>query len=85
MKVDKPQLMTVENLRYKWLLEKYLNLKGVIMDDTNDKPHLPVHLILGNSECPRISTSEPQHVGKEWTQSQVRRSWAEPLLHLATS
>ena len=84
-KVDKPQLMTRENLRYKRLLQKYLNLTGVIVDDTNDKAHLPVHLTLGNSECPRISTSEPQHVGREWTQSQVTRSWAEPLLHLAMS
>lgn len=55
------------------------------MDDTHDKSHLLVHLILGNSAWPRISTSEPQHVGREWTQSQVTRSWAEPLLHLAMS
>ena len=34
-------------------------------DDMDDKPRLPVHLILGNSECPRISTSEPQRVGRE--------------------
>ena len=65
-KVDKPQLMTVENPRYKSLLEKHPHLKGVIMDDTDHKPRLPVHLILGNSECPRISTSEPQRVGREW-------------------
>ena len=65
-KVDKPQLMTVENPRYKSLLEKHPHLKGVIMDETDHKPRLPVHLILGNSECPRISTSEPQRVGREW-------------------
>ena len=65
-KVDRPQLMTVENPRYKRLFEKHPHLKGIIMDDTDGKPHLPVHLILGNSECPRISTSEPQGVGREW-------------------
>ena len=65
-KVDKPQLMTVENPRYKSLLEKHPHLKGVIMNDTDHKPRLSVHLILGNSECPRISTSEPQRVGREW-------------------
>lgn len=36
------------------------------MDDTDKKPHQPVHLILANCECPGISTSEPQGVGREW-------------------
>ena len=39
-KVDKPQLMTVENPRYKSLLKKHPHLKGVVMDDTDDKPRL---------------------------------------------
>jgi len=38
----------------------------VIIDDTDDRPRPPVHLILRNSECPRISTTEPQRVGREW-------------------
>ena len=65
-KVEKPQLMMLENPRYKKLIEKHQHLKGVIIDDTDDRPRLPVHLILGNSECPRISTTEPQRVGREW-------------------
>lgn len=64
-KVEKPQLMMLKNPHYKNLLAKYPHLKGVTMDDADDKARLPVHLILGNSECPRISTAEPQRVGRE--------------------
>ena len=65
-KVEKPQRMMLENPRYKKLIEKHQHLKGVIIDDTDDRPRLPVHLILGNSECPRMSTTEPQQLGREW-------------------
>lgn len=34
------------------------DLKDVSMDDTDDKPSLPVDLILGNRERPRISTTQ---------------------------
>ena len=58
-KVEEPHLMR-DNPRYKELL------KGVTMDENDGRPCLPVHIILGNSECPRISTTEPQRVGREW-------------------
>ena len=65
-KVEKPHLMMLDNPRYKKLVEKHPHLKGVTMDDNDERPRLPVHIILGNSECPRISTTEPQRVGREW-------------------
>ena len=65
-KVEKPHLMMLDNPHYKKLVEKHPHLKGVTMDDNDERPRLPVHLILGNSECPRISTTEPQRVGREW-------------------
>ena len=58
-KVEKPHLMLIDNPRYKKLVEKHPHLKGVSIDDSDERPRLPVHLILGNSECPRISTTEP--------------------------
>ena len=58
-KVEEPHLM-IDNPRYKELV------KGVTMDENDGRPFLPVHIILGNSECPRISTAEPQRVGREW-------------------
>ena len=47
------------------------------MDDNDERPRLPVHTILGNSECPRISTTEPQRVGREWdpVASYTKLSW----------
>ena len=59
-KVEKPHLMMIDNPRYKKLVEKHPHLKGVTMDDNDERPHLPVHVILGNSECPRISTTEQE-------------------------
>lgn len=58
MKVDKLQLMMVENFCYKSFLEKYLYFKGVIMDDIDYKFCLLVYFIFGNSECFRISILE---------------------------
>ena len=51
------------------------------MDDTDKRPRLPVHIILGNSECPRISTTEPQRVGREWdpVASRTKLGWTVTL------
>lgn len=65
-KVEKPHLMMEDNPRYKKLVEKHPHLKGVTIDDNDERPHLSVHIILGNSECHRISTTKPQRVGREW-------------------
>ena len=65
-KVEKPHLIMIDNPRYKKLVEKHPHLKGMIMDDNDERPRLPVHIILGHSECPRISTAEPQRVEREW-------------------
>ena len=65
-KVEKPHLMMLDNPRYKQLVEKHPHLKGVTMDNNDERLCLPVHIILGNSECPRISTTKPQRVEREW-------------------
>lgn len=64
-KVEKPHLVVVDNPQYTKLIEKHPHLKGVTMDDTDERPHLPVYIILGNSECPGMSTTEPQRVDYE--------------------
>lgn len=58
-KVDKPELMTLANPKYIELKKKYPHLSDVEIDDTDTKPHLPVHLVLGASEYARIKTSTP--------------------------
>lgn len=36
------------------------------MDDTDERSRLHVHIIPANSEWLRITTTEPQRVGREW-------------------
>lgn len=56
-KVDKPELMTLENPKYEELMKRYTHVHGVYMDDKDTKPQLPIHLVLGAYEYARIKTS----------------------------
>ena len=62
-KVDKNQLLSLENLRYERCLTKYANLKGIEMEDKDSKDTLPVHLILGASDYAKIKTETAPCVG----------------------
>ena len=53
-KVNKPELLFVKNPNYDQLLRKHDHLRGVTMDDSDTKPQLPIHLVLGNGEYARI-------------------------------
>ena len=44
-KVDRGTLLSLENPRYKELVERYNHLKKVTMDDVDEKEELPVHLL----------------------------------------
>ncbi|XP_078368252.1 uncharacterized protein LOC144652094 [Oculina patagonica] len=61
-KVDKPELMTLENPKYEELTKRYTHLSDVYMDDKDGKPKLPIHLVLGASEYARIKTSTPPKI-----------------------
>lgn len=52
-KVDKWELLSLENPNYKEVLAKYSHLRGVYIDDDDDKRVLPVHLILGANDFAR--------------------------------
>lgn len=60
-KVDKPELMLLQNPKYEELKRKYQHL--VRMDDEDSKPLLPVHLLLGASEYAKIKTVTPPKMG----------------------
>ena len=45
-RVDRAELLSVENPNYKEIISKYRHLKGVVMEDTDTKNSLPVHVIL---------------------------------------
>ena len=62
-KVDHRDLLSVGNPAYPELIGQYQHLQGVCMEDTDTKPFLPVHLILGAAEYSKIKTSEPQRTG----------------------
>ena len=63
-KVERGELLTLDNPKYKEMIAKFLHLKGVIMDDVTDKPELPVHLILGTSEYAKIKTETSPRIGR---------------------
>jgi len=62
-KVDKRELLSLENPKYKEVLAKYPHLRGVYIDDDDDKRVLPVHLILGANDFAGIHTGERLQVG----------------------
>ena len=62
-KVDKRELLSLENPKYKEVLAKYPHLRGMGIDDDDDKRGLPVHLILGANDFAKIRTGERLRVG----------------------
>ena len=62
-KVDKGVLLSVPNPRYAEKINQYPHLEGVVMDDKDSKPVLPIHLILGASEYSRIKTVTKPKIG----------------------
>ena len=62
-KVEKPQLVTLDNPNYSDLKAEYSHLEGVHMDDHDTKSSLPVHLVLRASDYARIKTKTAPRVG----------------------
>ena len=63
-KVNKPQLISLPNPCYQDMIQEFRHLKGVSMDDTDNKANLPIHLILGASEYTRIKTKHVLRIGE---------------------
>ena len=63
-KVNKRELLILENPRYKQILEANSHLKGVRMDDYDEKKRLPVHIVLGANDFAKIRTGERLRVGR---------------------
>ena len=63
-KVDRSALLTIPNPRYADKIHQYPHLQGVFMNDEDEKPELPIHLILGASEYSRIKTDTKPRIGK---------------------
>lgn len=65
MKVDKAQLLTVDNPHYEELIRDHAHLKGITVNDYDKKSKLPVHIVLGSGEYARIKTKSLPRIGKE--------------------
>ena len=63
-KVDRSELLRMENPRYNQVVHKYNHLKGALRADVDEKPQLPVHIILGVSEYAKIKTETKPRVGQ---------------------
>ena len=57
IKVNKRQLLSIDNPHYNILVDTYPNVKGV--------PHILVHVVLGGGDYARIKTGSCPRVGKE--------------------
>ena len=64
-RVDQQVLLTLASREYEKVLEKYSHLKGVTMNEEDKKTKLPVHMILGASDCSRIKTSTSARTGND--------------------
>ena len=65
IKVNKANLLEVENPQYEQLINSYPHLNGVKIDDLDSKSHLPVHLVLGAGVYAKIKMDSRPHVGKQ--------------------
>ena len=63
-KVNKRELLILEIPRYKKLLAVNPHLKGVAMEDCDERKKLPVHIILGANDFAKIRTGERLRVGR---------------------
>ena len=66
IKVNKGELLTLENPDYHSVIAKYSHLKSVRMRDCDKpKPRLPVHVVLGAGKYARIKTENRPLIGKD--------------------
>ena len=62
-KVDKPELMKLNNPNYAYLLEKLKHLNGAKFEDPDTCNEIPIHLVLGVSDYAKIKTTAALKVG----------------------
>ena len=65
IKVNKANLLEVENPQYEQLINSYPHLNGVKIDDLDSKSHLPVHLVLGAGVYAKIKMDSRRRGGKQ--------------------
>ena len=61
--IERHELLALDNPKYNEIIPNYEHLRGVIMQDTDIKERLPVHLILGAGDYSKMNTSSKPRVG----------------------
>ena len=61
--VDKRELLTIQNPKYKEIIRSYPHLKRVVIDDADEKAELPIHMIIGASDFAKIKTPSKPRIG----------------------
>ena len=64
-KVNKSELLSIDNPNYRELINKNPHLRGVYIHDEDKKARLPVHVVLGSGEYARIKTETRPRIGQE--------------------
>ena len=62
-KVDRENLLSLDNPNYPDIIRKYSYLQGVQMEETATKDQLPIHVILGANEYTKIKVAGYQKAG----------------------
>ena len=75
IKVDRPELLTIENTHYADLIRDNSHLSGVTIIDTDKMNLFPVHAIRGRGEYARIKMESKPRVATMVSQSQNSLRW----------
>ena len=65
VKVNKEELLSIDNPRYDELIKKYPHLRGVEVVDHDPKPKLPIHVVLSVGEYARVKTTTKPRIGQD--------------------
>ena len=64
-KVNKAELLSIDNPKYGQLIKKYPHLQGVTIADRDTKEQLPIHVVLGSGEYARVKSETKPQIGQD--------------------
>ena len=64
-KVNKAELLSIDNPKYGQLINKYPHLQEVKITDRDTKDQLPIHVVLGSGEYARVKTETKPQIGQD--------------------
>ena len=74
-KVEKGKLLSLPYPKYKETISKFEHFRGIVIEDTDEKEELPVHMIIGTSELSKIKTHKTKGRKTGRTRSRTYSVW----------